>query len=84
MLEQPLLFTGCSSVQFFNSPPIPKHGRPGHLWYPTTRCVVLVWLTGRHATIFFTKYFPPNLYLERLKVSLGVASILKMCLCLNF
>ena len=21
MLEQPLLFTGCSSIQFFNSPP---------------------------------------------------------------
>ena len=24
MLEQPLLFTGCSSVQSFNSPPIPN------------------------------------------------------------
>ena len=24
MLEQPLLFTGCSSTQFFNSPPFPN------------------------------------------------------------
>ena len=24
MLEQTLLFTGCSSIQFFNSPPFPS------------------------------------------------------------
>ena len=34
MLEQPLNFTGCSSIQFFNSPPFPKHIQLGHTWYP--------------------------------------------------
>ena len=39
MLEQPLLFTGCSSIQFFNSPPFPKHRQLGHTLYLTPQCV---------------------------------------------
>ena len=34
MLEQHLVFTSRSSIQFFNSPPF--HSQLGHLWYPTT------------------------------------------------
>ena len=30
MLEQTLLFTGCSSIQFFNSPPFLGHSQSGH------------------------------------------------------
>ena len=32
MLEQHLVFTRSSSIQFFNSPPF--HSQLGHLWYP--------------------------------------------------
>ena len=42
MLEQPLLFTGCSSIQFFNSPPFLKHSQLGHTWYPTPHCAALI------------------------------------------
>ena len=31
MLEQPLLFTSCSSIQFFNSPRFPKDSQLCHL-----------------------------------------------------
>ena len=40
MLEQTLLFTGCLSIQFSNSPPFLKHSQLGHLWYPNTHCAV--------------------------------------------
>ena len=60
MLEQPLLFTGYLSIQFFNSTPFPKHSQSGHLWYPTTHCAVLASLTGHHAMPLVTKYFSPN------------------------
>ena len=54
MLEEPLLFTGWSSIQFFNSPlPQTQSVRPPH-------CVALVWLTERHAMLLVTKCFLPN------------------------
>ena len=34
MLDQPLDFTGCSSIQFFNSPPFSEHSQLHHTWYP--------------------------------------------------
>ena len=37
--------------------PFPKHSQSEHLWYPTTQCAVLKWLTGCHATPLVTKYF---------------------------
>ena len=42
MLEQPLLFTGCSSIQFFNSPPFPEHSQLGYTWYPIHLAVKLL------------------------------------------
>ena len=39
MLEQALLFTACSNIQFFNSPPFPRQSQLGHAWYPTPQCV---------------------------------------------
>ena len=60
MLRQPLSFTGCSSIQFFNSPPFPKQSQLGHTWYPTPPCAALVWLTGWHAMPLVSKRFPPN------------------------
>ena len=40
MLEQPLVFTGNTSIQFFNSPPFPNI--VSHTWYPTTHCAALI------------------------------------------
>ena len=42
ILEQHLLFTGCSRMEFFHSPPFPEHIQWGHLLYPTIHCAVLV------------------------------------------
>ena len=47
MLEQPLLFTGCSSMQFFNPPPFLIYPLPltqlvRLLVLPTTYCAALV------------------------------------------
>ena len=33
MHEQLLFFTGCSSIQFFNSRPFSKNSQLGHTWY---------------------------------------------------
>ena len=83
LLEQPLDFTGCSSIQFFNSHPFPEHSQLAHTWHITPHCAVLVWLTWHHATLWVTKRFPPNHCLGKQKISLGVASILRMCLILS-
>ena len=40
-----------------------------------------VWLAGRHALSAIIRCFPPNPYLRKQRISLGVASILSMCLC---
>ena len=40
MLEQPVVFTGNTSIQFFNSPPFPNI--VSHTWYPTTDCAALI------------------------------------------
>ena len=34
MLQQLLLFTGCSSIQFLNPPLFLEHSQLGHLWSP--------------------------------------------------
>ena len=60
MLEQLLLCTGWSSVQFFNVPPFSEHSQLGHTWYPAPHCTELVWLMGRHATLLLTMCFPTN------------------------
>ena len=88
MLEQPLDFTGCSSIQFFNS----------FLWFcdfvtsvidfcdfVTNR--TLSHTRGHHSHLIFCDlgetYFLPNSYLGKWGISLGVTSILTVCLCLH-
>ena len=43
----------------------------GHIWYPTTHYVILIWFTECYATPLSTKYFPSNSYLEEQRISLG-------------
>ena len=47
--------------------------------YP--HCAALMWLTGRHAMQAFTERFPPNPYLGKQRIFLGVAIMENMCLC---
>ena len=55
MLEQHLVFTSSSGIQFFNSPPF--HSQLGHLWYPTTyraawNAMSLLWSpSNSHSTL---------------------------------
>ena len=56
MLEQRLLFPGCSNIQFFKFIPFPKHSQSGHPWYPITHCAVLVCIMGCHTAPLVTKY----------------------------
>ena len=86
-VEQLLVFTGCSSIKFFNSSLFSEHSELGYLQYPIrtfiTHCAVPAWLTGGHDAALLTKYFSPNHYIGKQRISLGVTSILnrKMCFC---
>ena len=71
MLEQPLIFSGCLNIQFFNSTPFPKNSEATFDTSP------LVLLKGCLATLLVTKYLPPNSYLGKQRISLGVEMILK-------
>ena len=51
-----------------------------HLQYPATHFAALVWLTGSHATPLVTSQLPLNSYIGKHRISLGVASILRMWL----
>ena len=42
-----------------------------------------VWLTGCHIESLITRYFPSDCYLGKQMISLGLASILRRCLCLH-
>ena len=83
--------TLCLSIQFFYLTPFSQHSQLGYLWLPCPHFAALAWLTGRHAIPLVTKCFPPNpclgkqrislgVDLVRLRISLGVAIILSMCL----
>ena len=81
-LGNPLfLFTGCLGIQFFDSPPFSQQSQLHYLWLPIPYCAALLWLTRCHAIPLVTKSFPLNPYLGKQGISLGVASILSMCLC---
>ena len=81
MPEQPLLFTyWLLRHPVFWFIPLSQHSQLGYLWLPTPHCAALVWLTGRYAMPLVTKYFSPSPYLEKWRISLGVTSILSMCL----
>ena len=76
------LLTDCLGIQFFDSFTFPNTAFPntGYLWLPTPNCAALVWLTGRYALPLVTKCFPLNPYLGKWRISLGVTSILSICL----
>ena len=87
--EFPLEETGClgrlyylvaAQAPNFLTQPLSRTQSVKSSWYPTTHLAILVWLTGHHATPLVNKYFHPTLPSEA-ELPLGVASILKMCLC---
>ena len=41
-----------------------QHSQSGLLWLPARHCATPVWLTGRHAILFVTRYFPAIIYHE--------------------
>ena len=47
----------------------------------TPHCAAPVWLTGHYTVPLVTRCFPPNPYLGKQRISLGVAIILSICLC---
>ena len=78
MPEQPLVSTGSSGIQFFDSLlPLTQSVR-----YPLVpyHCALLVLLTGDYVAPLVTKYFLSNLYLEKQRTFLGVESIVNMAL----
>ena len=74
------LFTGYLGIQFYNSSFF-QQSQLGCLWLPILYCLALAWLTGHHAFPLVTTWFLPNLYIGKYIISLGMASILSMCLC---
>ena len=58
-----------------------QHSELGYLWLPTPHWAAPVLLTGHHTMPAVTRCFPPNPYLGKQRISLGVASILSMFLC---
>ena len=72
-------FSNCSDVQFFDSPSFSKHIQLGYLWLPTSPFATPLLPTGHHVMPTTTKCFPPNPYLEKQIISLGVLIILSTC-----
>ena len=81
MLEQPLVFTGCSSIQFFNSPPVPntvsEAAQSSLLLTVPHRCDLQDTMP-RHSS---PNASHPNPCLGKQKISLEVASVLTLYLC---
>ena len=63
--------------------PFLSHSQLRPTGYPSPHCAVLVWIAGWRTTPLVTKCFLHNHYLGKQRISLGVASILSMCLCPN-
>ena len=61
MLEQPLLFNGCSCIQFFNLPPFPEHSQLDHTWWPPPHRAAFVVIMGRYATPLVTGASHPTI-----------------------
>ena len=88
MLEQRLVFTSCSSIQFFNLPPsLNTVSEAGSLWQPTTHRSLqrivqhLCELWDSMPYHWTSSVSHSNPCLGKQRNSLGVASILSMCLC---
>ena len=77
-LSNHYLISGCSSIQFFNSFFVIYHVMPLVTTLITHKLCDL--RTPCH-DIDHHSHFPPNPYLKKQKISLGIASILRMCLC---
>ena len=68
--EHSLVLTSCSTLQFFNFSSIPWHGQSGHTCHPAIHCASLAWITECYAAPLVTKYFSPNPYLGKQRISL--------------
>ena len=77
------LFTGYLGIQFYNSSFF-QQSQLGYLWLPILTFGLLPSTSmayRKHAFPLVTKCFLPNLYIGKQIISLGMPSILSMCLC---
>ena len=81
MLEQPLVFTGCSSIQFFNLPSSPTAVSQGAWCNLPLTVQHLCDLWDAMPLHWSPSAFHPNSCLGQQRISLGVTSILSMFLC---
>ena len=81
MPEQFFVFTGCSTIQFFNSPPYPNTiSKATHdSLQLTVQCLCDLWDAMLLHWSPSTSHLSPCLGKQR--ISLRVASILNICLC---
>ena len=72
------LLTGSSGIQFFDSPPFPTQcARPPLVTYPSLCSTCVTYRTLCHA--IGHQVLPPNPYLGKWRISLGVTRILSLC-----
>ena len=79
MFQQPLVFTGYSSIQFLVHPPFPNTVNEATL--SALQVTMQHLCIGHHVAPLITRYFLLNTYIEKQRISLVMASILNMCLC---
>ena len=68
MLEQPLFFTGSSSIQSFKSPPFPKNSQSGHQSFLGEQRVSLECASAHICSLlskYFQKFLPQNYFLKK-------------------
>ena len=75
------LFTGCLSIQFFDSPPFPNTVSQAAFGYLPLTVQHLCDLRDAIPHHWSTNASHPTPYLGKQRISLGVAIILSMCLC---
>ena len=59
-----------------------QHSQLGYLWLPVPHCKAPVWPTWHHAMPAVTRCFLPNPCLGKQRISIWVAIILSICLCI--
>ena len=84
MLEQPLLFTGYSSIQFFSLPPLSRTqlARTTLVPYHSLCSTCVTCRAPCHAIDY--QVLPTQPFLGEQRISLGVASIRGICLYPHF
>ena len=68
MLEQPLFFTGSSSIQSFKSPPFPKNSESGHQSFLGEQRISLECASAHILSLlskYFQKFLSQNYFLKK-------------------